>query len=40
MLGELEGCFKVCVCVCVCMHARVCEMVGVEVVPKQSENTG
>ena len=40
MLGELEGCFKVCVCVCVRMHARVCEMVGVEVVPKQSENTG
>jgi len=40
MLGELEGCFKVCVCVCMCIHARVCEMVGVEVVPKQSENTG
>ena len=26
MLGELEGCFKVCVCVCVCVcvHARTC----------------
>ena len=29
----------VCVCVCVWTRARVCEMVGVEVVPKQSENT-
>lgn len=38
MLGELQGCFKVCVCVCTLTH--VCEMVGVEVVPKQSENTG
>ena len=38
MLGELEGCFNV--CVCVCTRARVCEVVGVEVVPKQSENTG